>query len=65
MTNRNDRGAYLPTPEEITTACESIQARWTEEERYRRIGGACDSDSTDDVAADRQDTKKRTSFVEP
>lgn len=29
---------YDPSPEELKTACESIQKTWTEKERLRRIG---------------------------
>lgn len=33
---REAKTKYLPTPEEISQACEEIQAGWTEEERQSR-----------------------------
>ena len=33
-----DRGAYLPTPEEIQQACGKIQAGWTATEKRAREG---------------------------
>ena len=32
----NDRGAFLPTPEEIELACQEIRSGWTEEQQISR-----------------------------
>ena len=32
----NDRGAFLPTPQEIEAACDEIRAGWTEEQTISR-----------------------------
>jgi len=35
---RDDRGAYRPSPREIRQACLQIQATWSAEERRSRAG---------------------------
>lgn len=44
-----DRAEYLPTPREIAEACEAIRARWSRNERRRRIAGGMLEDDPEPV----------------
>lgn len=54
MTDRTYHDAYLPSPEEIAEACEKIQARWTQDEKHRRTGGTCESNSEADTCQEKK-----------
>lgn len=38
QTNASGKGEYVPSPEDIASACDEIRSQWSEAERYRRSG---------------------------